>query len=168
MLAGPDEVTITFLQQSRKIQQTLPQSDQIGSAWEWYHWTGLKRTSTATCFLIFYFWSWIFEKSSKLWAASYKNESNLLLVGMTTCLESFLPIGCRTFICWKNPPNIILTSRNPKNNCWISRIFGVRFGGKDRGLCPSNPWSQQVGGLDAFLFEAAQNFEVFSKIQDQN
>jgi hypothetical protein len=25
-----------------------------------------------------------------------------------------------------------------------------------------------VGGLDAFLYEAAQNFEVFSKIQDQN
>ncbi len=32
-------------------------------------------------------------------AASYKNESNLLLVGMRVCLESFLPIGCRTFIC---------------------------------------------------------------------
>jgi hypothetical protein len=25
-----------------------------------------------------------------------------------------------------------------------------------------------VGGLDAFLYEAAQNFKVFSKIQDQN
>jgi hypothetical protein len=25
-----------------------------------------------------------------------------------------------------------------------------------------------IGGLDAFLYEAAQNFEVFSKIQDQN
>ncbi len=105
----------------------------------------------------------------------------LLLIGMTVCLESFLPIGCRTFICWKNPPkcssilvwiadcwfssNILLTSRNPRNNCWISRIFGVWFGGKDRGLCPYNPWSHQVGGLDAFLYEAAQNVENFSKIK---
>jgi hypothetical protein len=31
MLAGPDEVTITFLQQSRKIQQTLPQSNIKGT-----------------------------------------------------------------------------------------------------------------------------------------
>ncbi len=133
---------------------------------------------------IFYFWSWILEKSSKSWASSYKNESHLLLVGMTVCLESFLPTGCRTFICWKKQQNcwsilvwiadcwfssnILLTSRNPKNNCWISRIFGVRSGGKDYGLCSYNKWSQQVGGLDAFLYEAAQNFEVFSKIQDQN
>ncbi len=39
---------------------------------------------------------------------------------------------------------------------------------KDSGLWPYNPWSQQVGGLDAFLYVATQNFEVFSKIQDQN
>ncbi len=126
-------------------------------------------------FLILNIW-----EESKFWAASYKNESNLLLVGMTVCLESFLPFGCRTFICWKNLPkcssflvwiadcwfssNILHTSRNPKNNCWfcwISRIFGVRFGGKDRSLCPYNPWSQQVWGSDAFLYETAQNFEVF-------
>ena len=56
------------------------------------------------------------------------------------CLESFLPIGCRPFICWKNPPkwcsilvwiadcwfssNILFTSRNPESICWLSRIFG--------------------------------------------
>ncbi len=28
--------------------------------------------------------------------------------------------------------------------------------------------TQQVGGLDAFLYAEAQNLEVFSKIQDQN
>jgi hypothetical protein len=42
------------------------------------------------------------------------------------------------------------------------------LGRKDRGLRPYNLWSQQVGGLDAFLYEAAQNFELFSKIQGQN
>jgi hypothetical protein len=52
-------------------------------------------------FLIFNFWSWIFDKSSKFWAASCKNESNLLLVRFTVCIESWLPIGWRTFIWWK-------------------------------------------------------------------
>jgi hypothetical protein len=28
--------------------------------------------------------------------------------------------------------------------------------------------TRQVGGLDAFLYEAAQNFYLFSNIQDQN
>ncbi len=46
-------------------------------------------------------------------------------------------------------------------------FYYIKYG-KDYGLQIYNPWSQQVGGLDAFLYEAAQNFEVFSKIQDQN
>ncbi len=54
-------------------------------------------------FLIFNFWSWIFDKSSKFWAALCKNESNLRLVRITVCIESCLPIGWRTFIWWKNP-----------------------------------------------------------------
>jgi hypothetical protein len=45
----------------------------------------------------------------------------------------------------------------------ISRIFGTWFGGKDCGLCT---FAEEVGGLDGFLFESAQNFEVFSNIQD--
>jgi hypothetical protein len=55
-------------------------------------------------FLIFNFWSWIFKKSSKFWAASCKTESNLLLVRFTVCIESWLSIGWRTLIWWKNPP----------------------------------------------------------------
>ncbi len=51
-----------------------------------------------------------------------------------------------------------------KNNCCLSHIFGARFGGKDRGLCTYKPWSEQAGGLDAFLYLAAQNFEIFSNI----
>ncbi len=47
-------------------------------------------------FLIFNFWSWIFDKSSKLWAASCKKESNLLLVRFTVCIEPCFPIGWRT------------------------------------------------------------------------
>ncbi len=52
-------------------------------------------------FLNLYVWSWIFEKTSKFWAASCKNESNLLLVQITVCIESCLPIGWHSFIWWK-------------------------------------------------------------------
>jgi hypothetical protein len=44
---------------------------QIGSAWEWSHWIGLKKSSTAISF-----WFWILEKFSKFWAASHENASN--------------------------------------------------------------------------------------------
>ncbi len=62
----------------------------------------------------------------------------------------------------------LLASRNPKNNWYLSRIFGARFGEKDRGLSTCKPWTQQAGGLEAFLHEAAQNFEVVLNIQDKN
>ncbi len=79
-------------------------SGQIGSAWEWYHWKALLNDINRYLFLIFNFWSCIFDKSSKFWAALCKNVSNLLLVRITVCIESCLPIGWRTFILWKNPP----------------------------------------------------------------
>ncbi len=133
-------------------------------------------------FLIFYFGSWKFDKSLKFWAASCKNESNLLLVRFTVCIESCLPIGWRTFIWWKNPPkcssivvwvaewwNFLHASRNPKNINWcLSRIYGVRFGEKDHGLSTCKPWTEQAGGLEAFLHRAVQNFEVVLNIQDHS
>ncbi len=51
---------------------------------------------------------------------------------------------------------------------YISCIFGARFGEKDRGLSICKPWSEQAGGLEAFLYEAAQNLEVVSNIQHWN
>ncbi len=125
-------------------------------------------------FLTFYFGSWIFEKTSKFWAASCKNESNLLLVRITVCIEFCLPIGWHTFILWKNPPksysifvwiaewwNSLSSSRNPKNKWYLSHIYGVWFGEKDRGLSTCKPWSEHAGGFDSILQEAAQDFEVF-------
>ncbi len=119
-------------------------------------------------------------KSSKFWSASCENNSNLLLVRFTVCTESCLPIGWRTFIWWKNPPkcssilvwdaewwNFLHASRNPKNNWCFSRIYGVRFGEKDRGLSTCKPWTEQAGGLEAFFHGAAQNFEVVLNIQDK-
>ncbi len=87
-------------------------------------------------FLIFLIPFWIFQKTSKFWAASCKKKSNLLLIWITVCIESFFPIGWHTFIWWKNPPKCCsilvciaecwsssLSSRNPKNNWCPSRIF---------------------------------------------
>ncbi len=54
-------------------------SGQIGSAWEWYNWIGLEKD-------IFKFWSWIFENTSKFWAANTKMHLILLLVGITGCM----------------------------------------------------------------------------------
>jgi hypothetical protein len=95
--------------------------------------------------------------TSKFWAALWKKESNFLLVWIMVCIESCLPVGWRTFIWWKNPPkccsmfvwiagcwNSLLTTRNPKNNWCLSRIFGARFGGKDRSLSTCKPWSKKL------------------------
>ncbi len=51
----------------------------------------------------------------------------------------------------------------------ISPAFvGARFGEKYRGLSTCKPWTEQAGGLETFLDEASQNFEVVLNIQAQN
>jgi hypothetical protein len=63
----------------------------------------MKRTSTATVQVFFFFFLLIlnFEESSKFWAAKYKNVFNLFILRQVACIESFLPVGWRTFIWWK-------------------------------------------------------------------
>ncbi len=68
-------------------------SGQIGSALEWYNWIGLKKDINRTCF-------WFLILILNIWE-EFKVLSRFLLVGITVCLESFFPIGCRTFICQK-------------------------------------------------------------------
>jgi hypothetical protein len=67
-----------------------------------------------------------------------------------------LDCGMMEFFTWK-----------PQSNWYLSCIFGARFGKKDRGLSTCKPWTEQAGGLEAFLHEVAQNFEVVLNIQDQ-
>jgi hypothetical protein len=43
---------------------------------------------------------------------------------------------------------------------YCSCIFEDRFDEKDGGLCTHNPAAEEVGGLEAFLYLTAQNFEV--------
>jgi hypothetical protein len=71
---------------------------QILSVWEWYHWIGLEKDINRYRFFYFLFWSWIFDTSSKFWAASCKNESNLLLVGITVCMCSNRDLFRRTML----------------------------------------------------------------------
>ncbi len=129
-------------------------------------------------FLIFYFWSWIFDKSSKFWAASCKKESNLLLVRFTVCIESCLRIGWRTekirqsaALFWfglQNDGIIYLRAA-------IQRTIDVSPAFMEYGLAKKiAAWAhanreppEQAGGLEAFLHGAAQNFEVVLNIQDQ-
>ncbi len=78
------------------------------------------------------------------------------------------PPKCTSILVWiAEWWNSLLASRNPKNNWCLSRIFGAQFGEIDHGLSTCKPWSEQAGGLEAFLHGAAQNFELLSNIQDQ-
>jgi hypothetical protein len=119
-----------------------------------------------------------------IWKTSkYKNESNLLLVPITVCIEYFLPIGGRTFICWKNAPKgctILVRIAG----CWNSSNILLNYEqlSKEQLLTFWHFWSmvwlkrswfvpiqtviRTSRRLDSFLYETAQNFEVFSKIQN--
>ena len=78
------------------------------------------------------------------------------------------PPKCSSILVWVAEWwNFLLASRNPKNNLCLSRIYGVRFGEKDRGLSTCKPWTEQAGGLEAFLHGAAQNFELLSNIKNK-
>jgi hypothetical protein len=60
----------------------------------------------------------------------------------------------------------VLTSRNPKNIV-DAPAFLEHDLAKNIGVCAYTTCvpSKYIGGLEAFLYEAAQKFEVFSNIQ---
>jgi hypothetical protein len=61
---------------------------QIGSAWEWYHCIGLDKDINRYRLWIFNFSFKYLKKTSKFWAVSHKNESNLLLVRNMVCISA--------------------------------------------------------------------------------
>jgi hypothetical protein len=96
----------------------------------------MKKSSTAIDFWFVNFSFWIFEETSKFWAASLKNESNLLLVRITvfmgtnrnlfrrTVLQNCRKVkNCSLDYCsWENIP----TFRNPnQNSAALWRIFST-------------------------------------------
>ncbi len=140
-------------------------SGQIGSAWEWYHSIGLEKDINC------YFWIFNFDFEYlirvKVLSRSWKNESNFLLVRITVCIESCLPIGWSTYIWRKNPPNCcsslvwiagcwnsLLTSRNPKKLMSLPHFWSTvrrkrsRFEHMQIMIQTSRRW-------DSFLHEAA-------------
>ncbi len=59
---------------------------QTGSAWE-CHWTGLEKDRYR--FLIFYFWSWIFDQSSNFWGLHAKmNPTSYLFWSRFACVQT--------------------------------------------------------------------------------
>jgi hypothetical protein len=135
---------------------------------------GLDKDINCYRFLIFNF---DLEYLKRLQSSEPLHAKSLLLLEHTVGKESFLHIGWHSFLLWKIRQSValfwfglrvvgfLLTSRPPKNNCWLLRMFGARLGGQDCGLCPYNRSAEEEGGLDGFLYEVAQNFEDFSNIQ---
>ncbi len=66
--------------------------------------------------------------------------------------------------CW----NSLLPSPNPKNNLCLSRIFGARFGGKDRGLVTCKPWSKQEGGWIHFCMKQLRTLNSYQILNIKN
>jgi hypothetical protein len=60
--------------------------------------------------------------------------------------------------------HIPLTSHSPKNNCWLSRI--LEPGSAKKIAVYALTTVCRRNRRNGFLYEAAQNFEVFSNIQD--
>ncbi len=149
-------------------------SGQIGSTSEWYLWIGLEKDINRYRFLIFKFPSWIFQKTSKFWAASCKNESNFLLVWI---LSSY---WLAHFYLMKKSAKVLLyfgldcrmleffTHRDV-----IQRTIDVSPAFLEHGYAEKIAvWAhanriQTSRRLDSFLHEADQNFDLLSNIKDQ-
>jgi hypothetical protein len=99
----------------------------------------------------------------------------LLLVRITACIAVFLLAGALSFdekIRRSSPPFWFGLRNDGIFHLWapIQRKIDVSpaFGEKDPGLGTCKPWSEQAGGLEAFLHGAAQNFEVFQIFKIKN
>jgi hypothetical protein len=64
--------------------------------------------------------------------------------------------------------NFLLTSRSPKNNWCISRIFGAQFIGKDPGLSTCKPWYKQVGGWIHFCMKGLRTSKSYQIFKTKN
>ncbi len=99
-----------------------------------------------------------FLKDFKVLSHSMQNRPLILLFVRITV---FLLAGALSFdekirqsspLFWFGLRNdgIFTCEPQSKKQLCLSRIYGVRFGEKDRGLSTCKPWSEQAGGLEAF------------------
>ncbi len=133
---------------------------QIWSAWECYHCIGLEKDINCYRFFIFYFWSWIFDKSSKLRSISCKSESNLLLVWISVCKWSNRDLFHQTVLqkCSLDYSSWVTNSNIPQSKPKQSSILAYFFTNKSvsanrkTGFYGNrDPSKQEVG----FIFECS-------------
>ncbi len=139
-------------------------SGQIGSVWEWYHWMDLEKDINRYG-LIFKFNFWVFEKTSyKKW------------IQPPACSKILSSYWLAHFYLLKNPPkagsflvwiagcwNVLLTSSNPKNNCFF-RHFWSTVPRKRLRFVPIQ-WSEQARGWINFWVKWLKTLK-FSKIHN--
>ncbi len=143
-------------------------SGLIGSAWEWYHWKGIEKDINRYRFLIFKFWSWIFEKTSKFWAASYKNATNppTFPPNRSQKMQESKQLVFRLRLVSKDFQHPAIQTRIVQHLGGFFHQINVRQPiGRKASIQTEILTSRR---LDSFLYESAQNFKVFSNIQDQN
>jgi hypothetical protein len=161
---------------------TVP-SGEIGSAWEWYYWIGLERTSIAIGFLFFIF-------DLEYFIRVPISEPLPAKMNPTSCLFGLLFSTLHELKPWSFPRN-----HAPKMRESHQLFFGLghmskkfehpaiqtkieqHFGGFFHQIKVRQPIRRQDSmqtvirtrrRLDSILHEAAQDFEVFSNIQDSN
>ncbi len=122
---------------------------QIGSAWEWYHW------------------------SSRFWAASWRNESNLLLVLCSNRVlfrQTMLQKCWRDINCSLDYGSVREKFQRPAIQTKIEQYFGGFFHqikvrqpiGRQDFICKS--WSKQAGGWIRFCMKQLRilkSFKIF-------
>jgi hypothetical protein len=176
---------VSFNQSSLSVTLKVP-SGQIGSAWEWYNWIGLKKDiNHAICF---WFFNFDLEYLRRVQISEPLQTKMNSIVGITVCLESFLPVGCHTFICWKNPQSAalfwfglrivgflhIFYSQAVIPRKIVDCIFGARFGRKNRGMCPYKmiqpviPTRRMITGISVWSGSELWSLFKYSKLKLKN
>ncbi len=156
-------------------------SGQIGSAWEWYHWISLKKDINRYMFLIFNFdLEYLRRVQSSEPLHTKMHLIILLLVGIMGCMATNPDLFRRKM--WESQQLFLglqLVSKIFEENQQspIQTKIEQQFGGFFQQIKVWQPLERKDSKqtviptsrtLDSFLYEAAQNFELFSNIQDQN
>ncbi len=153
-------------------------SGQIGSAWEWYHWIGLKKSSTT---IGFWFFNFSYEFLKKLWSSEPLHSK----INPTSCLFGswFVYLGTnrnlfhRTVIqkCLKlffglRLVRRIFQDRNPNQNrgaLW--RFFSTNksapANGKKRLCTNRDPNKQEVGFFFVWVGSELWSLFKYSKLK---
>ncbi len=123
-------------------------SSQIRSVWEWI---GLEKDINCYWFFIFYFWSWIFDKSSSSELLHAKmNPTSCLFGSQFACAQT--AIFFRWTVLQKCRRDINSSNQHPAIHTKIKQNFSRFFHqikerqSKNTKIFLCKPWSEQAGG----------------------